>query len=183
MPTLSKLVLPVLVAPGQIENIQYNLPSGGSGGAGSPEELGIGYAECTTAYATTAKTATLEDYTLTEGGIVAVKFINAVNANATLNINSEGAKPIYYRGVAIVNGIIKAGDTVTLIYDGTYYHVLGTDNPWRAEVRIKSDPDAIVDVTNSTYGIADTIAMDSTGRGIYICKAPGTYVFSIEEEE
>ena len=182
MPTLSKLNLPVKVGD-DIQMITYNLPSGGGGGAGAPEDIGIGYGICSTAYATTAKTASLSDYVLTEGGIVAIKFVNAVNANATLNINSEGACPIYYRGIAIVNGIIKAGDTVTLIYDGTNYHVLGTDNPWRAEVRIKSDPDAVVDVTNTTYGISDTVAMDSTGKGIYICKAPGTYVFSIEEEE
>lgn len=181
MPTLSKLNLPVKVGQ-NIQMITYNLPSGG-GGAGSPEEIGIGYGICNTAYATTAKTATLEDYVLTEGGIVAIKFTNAVNASATLNINGEGAAPIFYRGIAIVNGIIKAGDTVTLIYDGTNYHVLGTDNPWRAEVRITSDPEEIVNVTNTTYGINDTVAMDSEGKGIYICKAPGTYVFSIEEEE
>lgn len=181
MPTLSKFVLPTLI-DGEIQNIQYNLPSGGSGGAGSPEDIGIGYAVCNTAYATTAKTATMTDYTLKENGIVAVKFTNAVNASATLNINNEGAKPIIYRGIAIVNGIIKAGDTVTLIYDGTNYHVLGTDNPWRAEVRITSDPEAVVDVTNATYGISDTVAIDNEGHGIYICKAPGTYVFSIDEE-
>lgn len=180
MATISKLVLPVLVDD-EIQMIQYSLPSGG-GGTGSPEEIGIGYGVCNTAYATTAKTATLEDYVLTEGGIVAIKFVNAVNANATLSINNETAAPIYYRGAAIVNGIIKAGDTVTLIFDGTNYRVLGTDDPWRAEVRITSDPDAIVDVTNTTYGIHDTVAMDSAGKGIYICKAPGTYVFSIDEE-
>ena len=183
MPTISQVNIPVKnETTGEITMQLFDLPTGGGGGAGSPESIGIGYGICSTAYATTAKVATLSGYNLTKNGIVAIKFTNAVNASATLNINNKGAKPIYYRGVAIAKGIIKAGDTATFIYDGTSYHVLETDNPWRAEVRITSDPEEIVNVTNTTYGINDTVAMDSSGKGIYICKAPGTYVFSIEEE-
>ena len=58
----------------------------------TPVKLGFGYATCSTAEATAAKTAALPSYTLTTGGIVAVKFTNAVPAGATLNINSKGAK-------------------------------------------------------------------------------------------
>ena len=180
MATLSKLVLPVKTGD-TITMKEYNLPSGGSGGSSSPEEIGIGYGICSTAYATSAKTATLEDYELTTNGIVAIRFTNAVNASATLSINGEDAKPIFYRGIAIVNGIIKAGDTATLIYDGTNYNVLGTDNPWRAEVRITSDPNEVIRVQNETYNINDTVSIDSEGHGVYICKAPGTYVFSTSE--
>lgn len=92
----------------------------------TPVKLGFGYATCSTAEATAAKTAALSSYTLTTGGIVAVKFTNAVPANATLNINSKGAKAIYYEGSPITAGVIKAGDTVTMIYS-TYYHVLSID--------------------------------------------------------
>lgn len=92
----------------------------------TPVKLGFGYATCSTAEATAAKTAALPSYTLTTGGIVAVKFTNAVPAGATLNINSKGAKAIYYKGAAITAGVIKAGDTVTMIYS-TYYHVLSID--------------------------------------------------------
>jgi hypothetical protein len=92
----------------------------------TPVKLGFGYATCSTAEATTAKTASLSSYTLTTGGIVAVKFTNAVPAGSTLNINSKGAKAIYYRGEAITAGVIKAGDTVTMIYS-TYYHVIAID--------------------------------------------------------
>jgi hypothetical protein len=60
------------------------------------------------------------------GGIVAIKFSYDVPAGATLNINSKGAKAIYYKGAAITAGVIKAGDTVTMIYS-TYYHVLSID--------------------------------------------------------
>lgn len=89
--------------------------------------LGQGYGTCATAEATAAKVVTLSGYALATGGIVAVKFTYAVPASATLNINSKGAKNIFYKGAAITAGIIKAGDTVTFIYDGTQYHVISID--------------------------------------------------------
>lgn len=92
----------------------------------TPAKLGQGYAVCSTAAATAAKTASISSYALTAGGIVAIKFANDVPAGATLNISSKGAKAIYYKGAAITAGVIKAGDTVTMIYS-TYYHVLSID--------------------------------------------------------
>lgn len=89
--------------------------------------LGHGYVTCATAEATTAKVGTLASYTLTLGGIVAVKFTYAVPANATLNINSKGAKNMFYRGAKITAGVIKAGDIATFIYDGTQYQLLSVD--------------------------------------------------------
>jgi hypothetical protein len=89
--------------------------------------LGQGYGTCATAEATTTKAVTLASYALTVGGVVAVKFTYAVPASATLNVNSKGAKAIRYRGAAITAGVIKAGDTATFIYDGTYYHLLAVD--------------------------------------------------------
>ena len=98
----------------------------------TPAKLGFGYTTCSTAAATAAKTAALSSYALNTGGIVVVKFTNAVPANATLNINSKGAKAIYYKGAAITDGVIKAGDTVTMIYS-TYYHVLSIDR-WGTDI-------------------------------------------------
>lgn len=89
--------------------------------------LGQGYGTCSTAAATTAKVVTLSSYSLTTGGIVAVKFTNAVPASATMNINSKGAKSIYYRGAAIKAGVIEAGDIATFIYNGSQYHLLTID--------------------------------------------------------
>lgn len=91
----------------------------------SPEAIGIGYGLSQNSGA--SKTATLADYTLTINGIVAVTFAEDVPANATLNINSQGAKPIYYRGSAIVANVIRGGDTVTFAYDGTHYDILCID--------------------------------------------------------
>lgn len=91
----------------------------------SPEAIGIGYG--ISSDSGSARTATLADYNLTPNGIVAVTFGADVPANATLNINSQGAKPIYFRGSAVVANVIKGGDTVTFAYDGTHYDVLCID--------------------------------------------------------
>lgn len=93
----------------------------------TPMSLGSGYGTCDTAAATTAKVVTLASYSLQKGGIVSVKFTNAVPANATMNINSKGAKAIFYKGSAIIANVIKAGDTATFVYDGTQYHLLTVD--------------------------------------------------------
>lgn len=94
----------------------------------SNASLGQGYGTCSTAAATVAKTAALSSYAISTGGIVAIKFSNDVCANATLNVNSKGAKPIYYRGAAITDGVIKAGDIATFIYS-TNYHLISIDSP------------------------------------------------------
>jgi len=93
----------------------------------TPQSLGFGYGTCSTAEATVAKTASLSSYSLITNGIVAIKFTNAVPASATLNINSKGAKDIYYKGAAITADIIKAGDFATFIYDGSHYCLIAIE--------------------------------------------------------
>ena len=87
--------------------------------------LGQGYTTCSTAAATAAKTASLSSYTLSAGGIVSVRFTNGNTvANPTLNVNSKGEKAIYFNGAALTDtGLIKAGDTVSMMYS-TYYHII-----------------------------------------------------------
>ena len=94
----------------------------------SNASLGQGFGTCATAAATAAKVVTLTNYALTTGGIVSVKFTYAVPANATMNINSKGAKSIFYKGVAITAGVINAGDIATFIYDGTQYQLISLDS-------------------------------------------------------
>lgn len=94
----------------------------------SPQSLGFGYGTCATAEATTAKVVSLSSYSLVTHGAVSVKFTYAVPADATMNINSKGAKAIYYHGAAITAGIINAGDIAHFVYNGSQYILLGTDN-------------------------------------------------------
>ena len=93
----------------------------------NPQTLGFGYGTCSTVASTAAKEAILSGYVLMTNGIVAVKFTNEVPANATLNVNNQGAKNIWYKGANITDNIIKAGDLVTFIYDGTRYQLISID--------------------------------------------------------
>lgn len=118
-------------------------------------KLGHGYATCSTAAGTKAKTASLSSYTLTTGGIVAVKFTNGITvASPTLNINSKGAKAIYYKGAALTDTtLIKAGDTVTFIYSSNY-HILSIDRLASDVNKLASDvnthvTDATIHVTSA----------------------------------
>lgn len=93
----------------------------------SLNELGICYANCTTAFTTTAKTAAVTNYKLVIGGLVAIKFTNSVIAHSTLNINNTGAKDIYYNGVAIQSNIIQSNDIALFVYNGRRYDLLTTN--------------------------------------------------------
>lgn len=104
--------------------------------------LGQGYGTTTTAYGTPAKVVTLSSYALTANGIVAVKFSADVDANATLNINSKGAKPIYYHGAAITDKVIKANDIATFIYNDNKYILLTIDRNLEKEYYTKSEIDS-----------------------------------------
>ena len=92
----------------------------------TPVKLGFGYGHCTTAASTAAKAVAISSYVLNTGGIVSVLFDNDVQAGATLNVTSKGAKAIYHKGAAITDGIIKAGDTATFMYSGQY-HLVSVD--------------------------------------------------------
>lgn len=88
---------------------------------------------CATAAATAAKTVTLDDsmaFALEKGASVFVKFqyANGV-ASPTLNVNSTGAKNIYRYGTTAPSTTAKtswqAGSVVHLVYDGTYWQMVG----------------------------------------------------------
>lgn len=125
----------------------------------SNASLGQGYATCDTAAATAAKAATLASYALTAGGYVGVKFTYAVPAGATLNVNSKGAKAIYYKGSAITSGIIQAGDLAVFLYNGSQYHLVGIDR-WGDELAdLKSR--LTYSVTNVLTGCSTSSAVTS----------------------
>lgn len=85
----------------------------------------IYYGVCSTAAGTAAKTVTVDDFTLTTGAMVLVKFTyNNTVASPTLNVNSTGAKPIYRYGTTAVStgdsaSGWRAGAIQLLVYDGT----------------------------------------------------------------
>lgn len=114
----------------------------------SNASLGQGYGTCATAEATAAKVVTLSGYSLTTGGIVAVKFTYGLCASATMNINSRGAKKIFIDGAAVTATTAKrvlAGEIAYFIYDGTQYHFLGTDKAERKfDINYRASDNALV---------------------------------------
>lgn len=91
----------------------------------TPANIGFGFGTC--ASEQSPLLATLTGYALKDGAMPTVKFTYAVPSQATLNINSTGAKSIYILAAGMLTkvpaNLIKAGDYVTFIYNGSYYVV------------------------------------------------------------
>lgn len=84
------------------------------------------YGTCSTAAGTVAKVVAATGFSLVTGAKVAVKFtVTNTAANPTLNVNSTGAKAIYYRGAAITAGYLAANRTYEFVYNGTQYELVG----------------------------------------------------------
>lgn len=83
----------------------------------------VGYYECNTSGSTAAKVVDASGYVLSNGGCIRIKMANANTANnVTLNINSTGAKALYYDGAqASTTNTWKAGEVLEVYYDGTQY--------------------------------------------------------------
>jgi len=89
----------------------------------TPESMGNGVGTCETSAETIAKEVDIEGYKITQNGFVSITFENDVPSGATLNINNQGAKPIYHKGAPIEDDVISSGDTVMFGYDGSHYVV------------------------------------------------------------
>lgn len=74
-----------------------------------------GYA--VTAGSTSAYTVSITGAALNKGTLICVRFHAANATNATLNLNSLGAKPIYYKGAAVPAGRAPVNSVVLLVYD------------------------------------------------------------------
>lgn len=87
------------------------------------------YGTCSTAADTAAKVVACTGFALVTGAEITVKFtVTNTAANPTLNVNSTGAKAIYYRGAAISAGYLAANRTYTFRYNGAQYELVGDIN-------------------------------------------------------
>ena len=113
--------------------------------AGYSFGLGLGVQDNASASATI--TVTLASYALGTGGVTSVRFLYDVPANSTMNINSKGAKSIYYKNAAIGAGVINAGDTATFVYSGQY-HLIAIDR-WDDDIKAKANSADLAAVATS----------------------------------
>lgn len=90
--------------------------------------LSLPYGACTTSAGTTAKTVSVDNFSLETGAHVSIKFNNANTATSpTLNVNSTGAKTIYYRGAALTTASLakQLQGIIEFVYNGTQWEVVG----------------------------------------------------------
>lgn len=119
---------------GQVKIAGTNVSVKGLGDS-AYKNSGTYYGTCTTAADAQAKEATIassQNFTLKIGAVVCIKFTNSNTFTATdsavptLNVNSTGAKTIYYAGSAANTGTNttaygRANYINQYIYDGTYW--------------------------------------------------------------
>ena len=116
------------------------------------------YGTCSTAAGTVAKTVSLSGYKLAAGAKVAVKFtVTNTAANPTLNVNSTGAKSIFYRGAAISAGYLAAGRVYEFVYDGTNYELIGDINT-DTNTKVTSEANHYTPSATATDLSADAVA-------------------------
>lgn len=87
---------------------------------------GILFCTCDTAQDVQAKVAACEGFKLETGAVVAVKFTNTNTVTSpTININNTGAKyMVSYANYVPSTYAWKPGQTVFLLFDGTYYVIM-----------------------------------------------------------
>ena len=132
------------------------------------------YGMCSTAAGTAEKTVSVTSYKLVTGSWVAVKFTETNTAsNPTLNVNSTGAKAIYYRGSAISAGSLAANRTYLFVYNGTQYELIG-------DLDTNTNTDTKVNVTLGTtakaYILGTTTTPTSSAQGVTAISDTGVYL-------
>lgn len=104
-----------------VQGLKASLKKGGNKGI-------FNEAICSTAGATAAKVTntTPPSFSLVSGAKIIVKFTYTISvANATLQVGSTAAKPIYLKGAALAANVVKAGTSLLLAYDGTAFNIIG----------------------------------------------------------
>lgn len=123
----------------------------GNGITAPPVWKAPSYGICSTAADTIEKVVTCTGFRLYTGAEITVKFtVTNTAASPTLNVNSTGAKAIYYRGGAISAGYLAANRTYKFMYNGTQYELVG-------------DVD-----TNSDYKVTQTNTTDNADYRILL---------------
>lgn len=123
-----------------------------------------------TAGTAAAITAAISNFELVTGVIVTIKITTSNNANATLSVNGTTAKSIYYNNAAINANVLQANRVYSLVYDGTYWQVIGELNTYTTLHTLATTTKYYV--TGSTSSTTNT-AGDSFDTGVYVTTTAG----------
>lgn len=107
---------------------------------------------------------------------------NTTTDAATININSIGAKNIYYDGAALVGGELKQNVPATIVYDGTQFNI--TSPLFSGATTLKKVGGYAYLQTNTISGAA-TSSFDNlltSSYDTYVLKVEGLVVASDQED-
>lgn len=94
--------------------------------SGSTHTFSLPYGTCSTTPFTAAKTVQVSNFSLETGARILIQFDRTNTASSpTLNVNSTGAKSIWYRGSNIPAGYLAAFRVYEFVFDGTYWQFIG----------------------------------------------------------
>lgn len=128
------------------------------------------YGTCDTASATAGKTVDCKGFSLVTGAEIVVKFtVTNSAASPTLNVNGTGAKPIFYRGAAIIAGYLAADRTYGFRYNGAQYDLVGDID---TDVRY----DNMSPATASAAGRAGLVPAPGAGKQNGFLRGDATWV-------
>ena len=87
------------------------------------------YGTCSTEANVASKSVVCAGFIPTKSSVVAIRFDNEDDSSSalSLDVNSTGAKDVYYKGAqSVSNNLWADGDTVLFMYDGEHYDYLCT---------------------------------------------------------
>ena len=137
--------------------------SGGASGA-------VGFGVCYTAAATGEKTVSIDGWTLEAGAMVCVQFANTDTAYVSqikLNVNSTGAKMIYYSGSRVPSGFLSAYNTYLMVYDGEVFRVVGMYQTGRDDSTVGANSLAYGAHVQAVGSASQAFGSQTIARGSY----------------
>ena len=153
----------------------------------------IHFGTCSTGATTADKTVSCTGFKLAAGSRIIVKHSTMAlipNSGITLNVNSTGAKSVYYKGALLVKDTlasIPAGTVMEYVYDGTNWEIVG-GFPYQVgtssvlttgtnEANSVWSPKILHDYISSAIGGADAMRFKGTiGTGGDVTTLPTTDV-------
>lgn len=141
--------------PGSTGQVMKQGPNGPVWGDPLPADIGNAYGTASPDASGLIFTSNLGGLKVKHGSIVALTFTADVPNGAALSVGNSGSLGIIYNSASIIAGVIKNGDTATLMYDSS-----GSDSVWVVLAVDRQAPGSLQGFVNDLvmYGTCTTAA-------------------------
>lgn len=127
------------------------------------------YGTCSTAAGTAAKTVACAGFAKVTGARICVGFaVTNTASSPTLNVNSTGAAPIYYRGSAINPGFLGKDRVYQFIFLADHYELVG-------DINTNTTYSAFTGATATAAGKAGLVPAPAAGYNTRFLRGDGTW--------